>query len=92
MANLEKNQLIKEYAEARDKYYDAHSSNGNSDYWKGVMHTYQLILNVMGGWTMQGTRGYFVFYEQMSYGDACEMEFEWDNSVISMSEKLYNNN
>jgi len=97
MANLSMNELIEEYAYARDKYYDAHSSNGNEDYWKGVMHTFQKMLNIMygggvnlSGWTMQGTRGYFVFYEGMKYDDAREKEFEWHNSVVSMSEKLYN--
>jgi hypothetical protein len=78
------NELIEEYADARDKYNNAHSSNGNEDYWKGVMHTYQKMLNIMfGGWTIQGSRGYFVFYEQMTYVDACEKEFEWQNSLIT---------
>jgi hypothetical protein len=89
MASLSMNELIEEYAYARDKMH-----NGNEDYWKGVMHTFQKVLNIMfgGKWTYQGTRGYFVFYEGMKYDDAREKEFEWDNSVLSMSDRLYNNN
>jgi hypothetical protein len=89
MKNLSMNELIEGYAYARDKMH-----NGNSDYWKGVMHTFQKMLNIMfgGKWTYQGTRGYFVFYEGMKYDDAREKEFEWDNSVLSMSDRLYNNN
>jgi hypothetical protein len=94
MTNLSMNELIEMYAYARDKMH-----NDNSDYWKGVMHTVQKMLNIMygggvnlSGWTMQGTRGYFVFYEGMKYDDAREKEFEWDNSVLSMSDRLYNNN
>ena len=89
MTNLSMNELIEMYAYARDKMH-----NDNSDYWKGVMHTVQKMLNIMfgGKWTYQGTRGYFVFYEGMKYDDAREKEFEWDNSVLSMSDRLYNNN
>ena len=80
MKNLSMNELIEEYACARDKmYYD------DSNYWKGVMHTFQKMLNIMyggsnsceTGWTKQGTRGYFVFYDGMKYVDATEKEFEF---------------
>lgn len=67
MTKLNMNELILEYSHARDKHY-----KDNGDYWKGVMHTFQKLLNIMFGskWTMQGTVGYFVFYEGMKYEDA----------------------
>ena len=67
MKNLSVNELIEEYANARDKMY-----SDNSDYWKGVMHTFQKMLNLMygnsdsPGWAMQGTRGDVSQY--VSYG------------------------
>ena len=79
MTNLTMNELIEEYAFARDK-----NSNDNGDYWKGVMHTFQKLLNIMFGsdWAVQGTTGYFVFYEGMNYTDACEKSLAFYNASI----------
>jgi hypothetical protein len=68
--------LIQKYAEAREKQneYGSVWSTINSpakSYWKGVMDTYHSILNsAFDDWAANGTTGYFVFYERMTYDQA----------------------
>jgi len=63
--------LIQRYAEAREKMNDANTENGRF-YWKGAMDTYHAMLNeAFTGWASGKTTGYYVFYENMTYDEAC---------------------
>ncbi len=62
--------LVQKYAEAREKMLDTRTYDVEQ-YWRGVMDTYQNILcTAFDGWDDQGTTGYYVFYEQMTYEEA----------------------
>lgn len=63
--------LIQRYAEARESMNSANTENGRF-YWKGAMDTYHAILNEsFSCWATQGSPGYYVFYENMTYDEAC---------------------
>jgi hypothetical protein len=57
--------LMKEYSDARDTY-----NNYRQDYWKGVMHTLQNMLNKLyPQWTITDT-GSLIWKYNRSYADA----------------------
>lgn len=79
--------LIQKYAEAREKIEAYRGPDSNHAYWKGVMDTYQSMLNEsFSGWAEHGTTGYYVFYEGMTYDAALNAagksreQFERDQS------------
>jgi hypothetical protein len=60
--------LIQKFAEAREK--QKQSDTGRL-YWKGVMDTFHSLLNEsFNGWAENGTTGYYVFCEGLSYDAA----------------------
>jgi hypothetical protein len=60
--------LIQRYAEAREK---TSSYTDGTKYWNGVMDAYHAMLNEsFPGWADNGTTGYYVFYEGMTYDAA----------------------
>lgn len=64
--------LIQKYAEAREKMHDANTESARQ-YWRGSMDTYHNMLSTaFDDWAAQGTTGYFVFYEGMSYDKALD--------------------
>ena len=62
--------MIQKYAEAREKMQDANTESARQ-YWRGSMDTYHNLL-VLGFsyWAEEGTTGYYVFYEGMTYDQA----------------------
>ena len=62
--------LIQKYAEAREKMQDANTESA-SQYWRGSMDTYHnLLVLAFAYWAEEGTTGYYVFYEGMTYDQA----------------------
>jgi hypothetical protein len=78
--------LIQKFAESRENMNTAADKAGRN-YWKGAMDTHHSLL-IMGfnDWAKNGTTGYYVFYEGMTYDEAitaagkCREEFDRDQS------------
>ena len=62
--------LIQKFAEAREKMQDANTESARQ-YWRGSMDTYHnLLVLAFAHWAAEGTTGYYVFYEGMTYDQA----------------------
>mgnify|MGYP003341512214 FL=1 len=63
--------LVQKYAEAVEKINNAQGDRDYRNYWNGIKDAYHNMLNeAFEGWADQGTTGYYVFYEQMTYDEA----------------------
>ena len=71
MKNMNEDYLIQMYDQAREKMLGYAYGNSGQDYWRGIQDTYHKLLCMFHpGWSAQGTIGYYVFIENMTYFNA----------------------
>jgi hypothetical protein len=59
-------------AEAQEKMAGYTDNTNGRDYWRGIRDAYHAMLNeAFVGWASGNTTGYYVFYENMTYDEAC---------------------
>jgi hypothetical protein len=64
--------LIQRMAEAQEKIAGYTDNTNGRDYWRGIRDAYHAMLNeAFDGWASGKTTGYYVFYENMTYDEAC---------------------
>jgi len=76
MTNMDQNYLIQMYDQAREKILTYTYGDSGRDYWRGIQDTYHKLLCMFHpGWSAQGTIGYYVFIENMTYFNAHHAHF-----------------